>query len=62
MPRGVNGRMHLAAGDSFSGFETKFLQLTSQRASAVNCRTDCGQGCPRNVVEHAADDIAAVCL
>ena len=47
--------------DSFSGFEMKFLQLTSQRASAVNCRTDCGQGCPRNVVEHASDDIAAVC-
>jgi len=47
--------------DSFSGFERKFLQLTDQRASAVNCRTDCGQGCPRKVVEHAADDIAAVC-
>ncbi len=47
--------------DSFSGFETKFLQLTNQRASAVNCRTDCGLGCPRKVVEHAADDIAAVC-
>ncbi len=29
--------------DSFSGFERKFLQLTNQRASAVNCRTDCGQ-------------------
>ena len=47
--------------DSFSGFERKFLQLTNQRASAVNCRTDCGLGCPRKVVEHAADDIAAVC-
>lgn len=47
--------------DSFTGFERKFLQLTSQRASAVNCRTDCGLGCPRKVVEHAADDIVAVC-
>lgn len=47
--------------DSFNGFERKFLQLTDQRASAVNCRTECGLGCPRKVVEHAADDIAAVC-
>lgn len=47
--------------DSFSEFERKFLQLTDQRASAVNCRTECGLGCPRKVVEHAADDIAAVC-
>ena len=47
--------------DSFSGFERKFLQLTNQRASAVDCRTECGLGCPRKVVEHAADDIAAVC-
>jgi hypothetical protein len=47
--------------DSFTGFERKFLQLTSQRAFAVNCRTDCGLGCPRKVVEHAADDIVAVC-
>ncbi len=37
--------------ESFRGIETKFLQLTNQRASAVNCRTDCGQGCPRKVVE-----------
>ncbi len=47
--------------DFFNGFEKKFLQLTNQRASAVNCRTDCGLGCPRKVVEHAADDIVAVC-
>lgn len=47
--------------NSFNGFERKFLQLTDQRASAVNCRTECGLGCPRKVVEHAADDIAAVC-
>jgi hypothetical protein len=46
--------------DSFSRFERKFLQLTDQRASAVNCRTDCGLDCPRKAVEHAADDIAAV--
>lgn len=47
--------------DSSNGFERKFLQLSSQRASAVSCRKDCGLGCPRKVVEHAADDIAAVC-
>lgn len=47
--------------DSFNGFERKFLQLTDQHASAVNCRTECGLGCPRKVVEHATDDIAAVC-
>ena len=50
-----------SAWSSFNGFETKFLQLTKQRASAVNCRTDCGLGCPRKIVEHAADDIVAVC-
>ncbi len=47
--------------DSFTGFERKFLQLTNQRAFAVNCRADCVLSCPRKVVEHSADDIVAVC-
>ncbi len=45
----------------FGSFERKYLKLTKHRATAVNCRTDCGMGCPRNVVEHAEDDIVAVC-
>ena len=45
----------------FDVFAQQYLQLTPQRAWAVNCRTDCGLGCPRHAVSHARDDIVAVC-
>jgi hypothetical protein len=44
-----------------SDFHKRCLQLKKGKAMAVECKTDCGLGCPRKVVEHGQDDIVAVC-
>ncbi len=52
---------HIGNWPGFSGFQKRYLQLTKDRATAVECRTNCSFGCPRKVVEHSPDDIVAVC-
>jgi len=57
----VEWQQHLDGWPGFSVFQKRHLQLTKSQATAVECRTDCGLGCPRNVVTHAPNDIVAVC-
>lgn len=54
-------RFNLEKWAGFQNFQQKYLKLTSDRAMAIECPTDCGLGCPRKVVEHAVNDIDAVC-
>lgn len=51
----------LSGWDRYPLFRDHFLQLTPCSAEALACPTDCGLGCPRRVVAHAADDVRAVC-
>jgi len=45
----------------FDLFQERYLQLDKHQASAVACVSDCPMFCPRQVVQHAKDDIVAVC-
>ena len=57
----VEWHQHLDGWPGFQDFHRRYLQLTKDPATAVECRTDCGLGCPRKVVTHAPNDIVAVC-
>jgi len=57
----VEWHQHLDGWPGFQDFHRRYLQLTKNPATAVECRTDCGLGCPRKVVTHAPNDIVAVC-
>lgn len=51
----------LSGWDRYPLFRDHFLQLTKNHATAVDCPTECGLGCPRSVVTHAKTNIRAVC-
>ena len=51
----------LSGWDRYPLFRDHFLQLTKNHATAVDCPTDCGLGCPRKVVVHSDSEIVAVC-
>jgi hypothetical protein len=53
--------LRLGAWPRYEAFKSRFFQLTRDHASAVDCPTDCGLGCPRKVIEHSPDDVVAVC-
>lgn len=57
----VEWHQNLDGWPGFPVFRKRHLQLTKSQATAVECRTDCGLGCPRKVVMHAPNDIVAVC-
>ena len=42
-------------------FKKHFLQLTKGQADSVRCLTKCAFSCPRRIVRHSDDDIAAIC-
>jgi hypothetical protein len=52
----------LSGWDRYPLFRDNFLQLTKNHATAVDCPTECGLGCPRSVITHAKTDIRAVCI
>jgi hypothetical protein len=45
----------------YAVFARNFLQLTRGTATAVDCPTPCGLGCPRRIIRHAPEDIVALC-
>ena len=45
----------------YAVFAQNFLQLTRGTATAVDCPTPCGLGCPRRIIRHGPDDIVALC-
>ena len=47
----------LSGWDRYPLFRDHFLQLTKNHATAVDCPTDCGLGCPRKVVVHSDSEI-----
>ena len=51
----------LSGWDRYPLFRDHFLQLTKSHATAVDCPSECGLGCPRSVVTHAKTNIRAVC-
>ncbi len=51
----------LGQWNTFPEFQKRYLQLNKGKAMAVNCKSNCCMSCPRKVVEHASDDIVAVC-
>jgi hypothetical protein len=53
--------MALSGWDRYPLFRDHFLQLTKSHATAVDCPTECGLGCPRCVVTHAKTNIRAIC-
>ena len=57
----VEWHQHLDGWPGFQDFHRRYLQLTKDPATAVECRTDCGLGCPRKVVTHTPNNIVAVC-
>ena len=42
-------------------FKKYFLQLTKEHADSIRCLSECAFSCPRRIVRHSDDDIAAVC-
>lgn len=54
-------RRQLGAWAGFAGLQASFLQATGAHAASVVCASDCGAGCPRQVVETAPGEILAVC-
>jgi hypothetical protein len=57
----VEWHQHLDGWPGFQNFQSRYLKLTRNHATAVDCATQCGLGCPRRVVTHAPNDIVAVC-
>jgi len=57
----VEWNQHLDGWPGFQGFHKRYLKLTRDHATAVDCPTECGLGCPRKVVTHSRNDIVAVC-
>jgi len=57
----VEWHQHLDGWPGFQNFQSRYLKLTRNHATAVDCATQCGLGCPRKVVTHAPNDIVAVC-
>lgn len=57
----VEWHQHLDGWPGFHSFQSRYLKLTRNHATAVDCATQCGLGCPRKVVTHAPNDIVAVC-
>lgn len=57
----VEWHQHLDGWPGFQDFQSRYLKLTRNHATAVDCATQCGLGCPRRVVTHAPNDIVAVC-
>ena len=53
--------MALSGWDRYPLFRDHFLQLTKNHATAVDCPTECGLGCPRSVVTHVKTNIRAIC-
>ncbi|MDA8126634.1 MAG: hypothetical protein M0009_15785 [Deltaproteobacteria bacterium] len=53
--------LRLGAWPRYEAFKSRFFRLTRDHASAVDCPTDCGLGCPRKVIEHSPADIVAIC-
>ncbi|MFH2075765.1 MAG: hypothetical protein ABIJ57_10540, partial [Pseudomonadota bacterium] len=53
--------LRLGAWPRYEAFKSRFFRLTRDHASAVDCPTDCGLGCPRKIVEHSPDEIVAIC-
>lgn len=51
----------LSGWDRYPLFRDHFLQLTKNHATAVDCPTECGLGCPRSVVTHVKTNIRAIC-
>lgn len=51
----------LPDGPQSGVFKTRFLQLTKDQVDSIPCDTDCSFSCPRRIVRHSDDDIAAVC-
>lgn len=58
----VEWHQHLDGWPGFQNFQSRYLKLTRNHATAVDCATHCGLGCPRRVVTHAPNDIVAVFL
>lgn len=57
----VEWHQHLDGWPGFHNFQSRYLKLTRNHATAVDCATQCGLGCPRKVVTHTPNDIVAVC-
>ena len=57
----VEWHQHLDGWPGFQNFQSRYLKLTRNHATAVDCATQCGLGCPRKVVTHAPNDLVAVC-
>lgn len=57
----VEWHQQLDGWPGFQNFQSRYLKLTRNHATAVDCATPCGLGCPRRVVTHAPNDIVAVC-
>jgi hypothetical protein len=44
-----------------ASFKKHFLQLTKDQVDSIPCETDCAFSCPRRIVRHSDNDIAAIC-
>lgn len=44
-----------------ASFKKHFLSLTKDKVDSIPCDTDCDFTCPRRIVRHSDDDIAAIC-
>ena len=42
-------------------FKKHFFSLTKDKVDSIPCDTDCDFTCPRRIVRHSDDDIAAIC-
>lgn len=57
----IEWQSHLADWPAWPVFQSRFLQLTREKASAIDCPTECQPWCPRRIVAHTANDIVAIC-
>jgi hypothetical protein len=53
--------LELDAWQQAPHFKKYFLQLTKEQADSIRCLTECAFNCPRRIVRHSDDDIAAIC-
>jgi hypothetical protein len=51
----------LPDGPQTASFKKYFLQLTKDHVDSLPCDTDCTFTCPRRIVHHSENDIAAIC-
>ena len=52
---------HLASWNRFDAFSIHYLKIGFSRVTRLKCTVPCDHDCPRQVVEHSPNNIAAVC-